>query len=552
MANCTVKIGSHIELEFIKGMPLYKLAEVLQPDHDSVIVGFRINNQLKELHDALKYDINQVSIVDLNSSDGVRIYQRSLAFVFIRAIKDCFEKATVDIQHSLSGGLFCVITKEQPLSPLDLDRVKKRMLALIALNEVFQKQVVDTHIAKEIFAKQNQPATMELLDYRREASINLYAYGNLKDYFYGYMVYSAGILDKFELTPYDGGVILRHPTPFSKGEVPIYVEQPKIAEIHREAERWGDILNVGYLYNINQLIEKNLLKEQILITEALQEKKIAEIADRINANCKRLILIAGPSSSGKTTFANRLRIQLLATGLRPVTLSTDDYFVNREFTPVDEEGKYDFESIDAVDLVQFNKDLNGLLRGDCVSMPTFNFHQGKREYTGRTLQIEMGQPIIIEGIHGLNPLLTQAVEDSNKFRIYISCLTQLNIDNHNRIPTTDSRLIRRIVRDNKYRGHNALTTLKLWPSVRRGEERNIFPFQESADVIFNSAMVYELAVLKKHIEPLLYNIADIETEYAEAKRLLKFLSYVKSYDFDGTIPITSIVREFIGGNVFYE
>lgn len=552
METCKVVIGSHIEVELPLGMPLHELATMLQPDHDSLIVGFKINNQLKELHDTLQKNYNHLAIVDLNTSDGVRIYQRSLAFLFIRAVKDHLEGATVDIQHSLSGGLFCEIKEFPQLTEAAVVGIKNRMEALVALNEIFEKRIVPVSEAIEIFSRQGQRATAELLKYRKGETVNLYRYGDLYNYFYGYMVYRAGVLGAFELTPYDGGIILRHPTPFSKGVVPDFEPQPKIAQIHRESEHWGDILNIGYLYNINNSIDQGQMKEHILITEALHEKKIAQIADQITSTGKRVVLIAGPSSSGKTTFANRLRIQLMANGISPVTLSTDDYFVNREFTPVDEEGKYDFEAIEAVDLEQFNQDLNALLRGDVVSLPTFNFHQGKREYLGRSLKIEDHQPIIIEGIHGLNPKLTDAVAEGEKFRIYISCLTQLNIDNHNRIPTTDSRLIRRIVRDNKYRGHNALTTLRLWPSVRRGEERNIFPYQETADVMFNSAMVHELAILKKHIEPLLYNISDIEPEYAEAKRLLKFLSYVSSYDQDSSVPNTSIVREFIGGNIFYE
>lgn len=550
MSRCMIHIGEHFQIESELGTQLLVIAKQIQSEHDSKIVAFKVNGQLTELQSSLNVPINMIEIVDMNTTDGVRIYQRSLAFVFIRAVKETFKGASVDIQNSLSAGLFCEIKKETPLTEEEIRLVSTRMMELIAMDENFQKTSVTLAEAKNIFEQQGLAAKSELLKYRPNNHINLYTYGWLSDYFYGYMLPSAGHLDNFELTPYDGGVILRHPTRFSDGKVPVFEPQPKVAQIHREAQRWGDILNVGYLYNINELIEKGGLREQILITEALHEKKIAQIADQITGKNKRLVLIAGPSSSGKTTFANRLRIQLLANGLRPVTLSTDDYFVDRQFTPVDEDGKYDFESIEAVDLKQFNLDLDALLRGEIVPLPTFNFQLGKREYKGRELAIEEGQPIIIEGIHGLNPKLTEAISDAEKFRIYISCLTQLNIDNHNRIPTTDSRLIRRIVRDNKYRGHNALTTLRLWPSVRRGEERNIFPFQETADAMFNSAMVYELAVLKKHIETLLYSISESEPEYSEAKRLLKFLGYVKSYEADHTIPITSIIREFIGGSAF--
>ncbi len=301
---------------------------------------------------------------------------------------------------------------------------------------------------------------------------------------------------------------------------------------------------------LNDLIKHGKHFDVIKIAEALHEKKVAHIADMIAESGKRLVLIAGPSSSGKTTFANRLMIQLQVNGLKPVTVSTDDYFVNRDKTPLDEDGNYDFESVQAVDTEQFNIDLERLLAGEEVQLPTFNFQIGEREYTGQSMQISEDQPIIIEGIHGLNEKLTEAIPKKDKFKIYISALTQLNIDDHNRIPTTDTRLLRRIVRDNRYRGHNAQRTIDMWPSVRRGEGRNIFPFQEDADVMFNSALVYELAVLKKHAEPLLEAIDETEPEYVEAKRLLKFLSYFESIENDNLIPYSSILKEFIGGSGF--
>ncbi|MCK8060982.1 MULTISPECIES: nucleoside kinase [unclassified Fusibacter] len=552
MSDCFIRIGELFEIESKIGTPLADIARQIQSEHDSQIVAFKVNNHFKELSDTLKECHNYLEIVDMNNPDGIRIYQRSLAFVFIRAVKELYAGATVDIQHSLSKGLFCVVHKSPALCEADMALITEKMKELIALDEPFLKTKITNEEAEVIFREQHMEAKAKLLKYRQTDNINIYSYGWLKDYFYGYMLVSAGGLSAFELTFFDGGIILRHPTAYSGGQVPPFEPQPKLAQIHREAEKWGDILNVGYIYNINELIESDQIREQILITEALHEKKIAEIADHISANDKRLILIAGPSSSGKTTFANRLKIQLRVNGLHPVTMGTDDYFVNREFTPVDENGKYDFEAIEAVDLDQFNKDLAALLDGQEVELPTFNFLLGVREYRGKKMKIGAHQPIIIEGIHGLNPKLTSDISEEDKFRIYISCLTQLNIDNHNRIPTTDSRLFRRIVRDNNYRGHNALTTLKLWASVRRGEERNIFPYQETADVMFNSAMVYELAVLKKHIEPLLLEIPETEPEFAEAKRLLKFLSYVKSIETNDEIPNTSIVREFVGGSVFRE
>jgi uridine kinase len=366
------------------------------------------------------------------------------------------------------------------------------------------------------------------------------------------MMSSTKDLKYYDVMLYDEGVILRHPIKSTPDGLPEFEEHKKLAAIFKDSETWGDIVSVSNVFELNDEIDRDNYKELMILGEALQEKNVAKIADQIAELDKKVILIAGPSSSGKTTFANRLRIQLMVNGYDPITLSTDDYFVDRKYTPMDENGDPDFESIDAVDVKQFNIDLAGLVEGKLVEMPTYNFIKGCREYLGNTLQIHENQPIIIEGIHGLNEKLTSMIAKEHKFKIYISALTQLNIDDHNRIPTTDSRLIRRIVRDAKYRGHDALTTINMWPSVRRGEERNIFPFQEKADVMFNSALSFELSVLKKHAEPLLLAIGEDKPEFREAKRLLKFLSYFKSIDDDSLVPITSILKEFIGGSYFTE
>ncbi len=424
------------------------------------------------------------------------------------------------------------------------------MLEIVKADEPFYKEAVPKKEAKAIFEKFNMQSKIHLLDYREHDTINLYTCGWLQNYFYGYMVPSTGYLEVFDLLPYDDGVILRHPNKAHPFDLPEFEEHPKLAQIFKEAERWGEIAEVDYVAKLNDCIKHGKHFNVIKIAEALHEKKVAQVADMISESGRRLVLIAGPSSSGKTTFANRLMIQLQVNGLRPVTVSTDDYFVDRTKTPVDEDGNYDFESVDAVDTVQFNIDLGKLLAGEEVELPTFNFQKGEREYTGHKMKIRKDQPIIIEGIHGLNEKLTAAISKKDKFKIYISALTQLNIDDHNRIPTTDIRLLRRIVRDNRYRGHNAQRTIDMWPSVRRGEGRNIFPFQEDADVMFNSALVYELAVLKKHAEPLLEAIEDNEPESVEAKRLLKFLSYFESIENDNLIPYSSILKEFIGGSGF--
>ncbi len=552
MTTCHIKIADRYSADVPQGTSLAKIAKDVAHLSDTPIVAFKVNNHLFELHRTIEQADNELEIIDFNQADGLRIIQRSLSFVFIRAVKELFADASVDIQHSLSGGLFCLIKKSAPLTADEVAQIDAKMRQLVAADEPFEKMTISHDEARKIFEAQGMYSKVKLLKYRNTNVINVYKYGWLYNYFYGYMAASAGILAAFELTFFDGGVILRTPTPYSKGAVPPFQPQPKISHIHRESEKWGDILNVGYLYNINELIQSGEITEQILINEALHAKKIAEIADRITREKRRIILIAGPSSSGKTTFANRLKVQLRVNGLRPITMGTDDYFVERAKTPKDQFGNYDFESIEAVDLKQFNADLLGLLAGKEVELPTFNFQKGAREYHGEKLKIADDQLIIIEGIHGLNPRLTEAIDDATKFKIYISCLTQLNIDNHNRIPTTDSRLIRRIVRDNKYRGHSAEKTIGMWASVRRGEERNIFPYQESADVMFNSALVYELPVLKKHIEPLLMNITSDAPEYPEVKRILKFLSYVLSVPSDQVIPNTSIIKEFIGGSVYSE
>jgi len=530
-------------------MRLEDLAKVHQGAEEPMIVAARVNNKLRELTYHLEENA-EVSFVNVTSLDGVRIYQRSLSFVFIRAAMELFKNLHVRVEHSLSGGLFCEMDYDRKLDASDFAKIKERMQEIVDADEPFYKEAVPKNEAKEIFEKFNMKSKVQLLRYREYKTINLYTCGWLRNYFYGYMVPSTGYLKVFDLMPYDDGVILRHPTKAHPNDLAEFEEHPKLAQVFREAERWGEIIDIDYVAKLNDCIAQGHYFNVIKIAEAFHEKKVAQIADKISESRKRLVLIAGPSSSGKTTFANRLMIQLQVNGLRPVTVSTDDYFVNRDKTPLDEDGNYDFESVDAVDTEQFNKDLAKLLSGEEVELPTFNFQTGEREYSGHKLQIHEDQPIIIEGIHGLNEKLTKAIAKKDKFKIYISALTQLNIDDHNRIPTTDTRLLRRIVRDNRYRGHNAQRTIDMWPSVRRGEQRNIFPFQEDADVMFNSALMYELAVLKKHAEPLLEAIGDDEPESVEAKRLLKFLSYFESIENDSLIPYSSILKEFIGGSGF--
>lgn len=529
-----------------------ELASRFQPAYKAQIVAAIVNNELKELHHKLEETGTTLRFVDLTSEDGIRIYQRSLSFVFIRATMEIFYGCKVKVHHSLSKGLYCEFDYNRPLTVEDIGQIRQRMQEIIDRNEPFLKETVSTEVATRLFNQHGMDAKEKLMKYRRHEYIHLYTLGWLRDYFYGYMVPSTGYLKLFGLIPYDKGVILQHPTKYSPSSLPEFEEHRQLAKIYSEAEEWAHILDISYVANLNERIESNLQGELIQVAEALHEKKVAQIADLITEKGARVVLIAGPSSSGKTTFAHRLMVQLRVNGLKPITLSTDDYFVDREKTPLDEDGNFDFESIDSVNVEQFNEVLTRLLEGEAVSMPIFNFKLGKQEFPGKILQIGPKQPIIIEGIHGLNDRLTAMIPKDEKFKIYISALTSLNVDDHNRIPTTDTRLIRRIVRDSKYRGHSAKRTISMWPSVRRGEERNIFPYQESADAMFNSALPYELAVLKRYADPLLREIGADEPEYSEAKRLLKFLHYFLVIEDEDLIIQTSIIKEFIGGSCFHD
>jgi len=429
--------------------------------------------------------------------------------------------------------------------------IKERMQAIVAADEKIEKIKVKREEVIRIFADYGMTDKLRLLKYIKLPYINLYKCGHLYDYFYGPMVPSMGYLKIFDLLFYEPGFILMYPHAEDPFTIPPFKDLPKLARVFKEAEEWAGILDVGDVGGLNDKVESGKINDIILVNEGLHEKKIANIADKIYESKDKLkiVLIAGPSSSGKTTFSKRLSIQLRVLGLRPYPLSLDDYFVDRERTPRDANGNYEFESIRALDLELFNQHLAALLNGEEVELPQFNFRTGLREWNGKKFKMDNDSILVIEGIHGLNEILTSSIPRENKYKIYISALTQLNIDNHNRIPTTDGRLIRRIVRDYKYRGRNAETTILTWPQVRAGEEKNIFPYQEEADVMFNSELVYEMCILKKYAEPLLQEITINSPAYLEAKRLLIFLSYFLEAD-ENTIPNNSIIREFIGGSCF--
>ncbi|MCC5910235.1 MAG: nucleoside kinase [Clostridiaceae bacterium] len=539
--------------KYERGVSLEEISKDFQKDTEYLIVAAIVENQLKELNYTVDEDA-EIKFIHVCSSIGTRIYQRSLSFVFIRACMELFSDCKVSVEHSISKGLYCEVHYKRAIDAIDVERIEERIKEIIAEDVVFEKSRIPVDEAKDIFREYNQMGKVKLMKYREKPYINMYKCGWIKNYFYGYMVPSTGYLKDFKLKYYEPGIVIQYPRVEENGNIPEFEEHPKLFKVFRESEKWGEILEIDYVSALNDLIVTQRQGDFIRIAEALHEKRVAELADAISENIdkNRVILIAGPSSSGKTTFAERLMIQLKVNGIKPVSISLDDYFVNREDTPLDENGEYDFESIYAIDLKLFNSALERILRGEEVELPTFNFLTGKREYRGKKIQIQLNQPIILEGIHALNDELTAAIPRENKFKVYISALTQLNIDEHNRIPTTDTRLIRRIVRDSKYRSFDAEKTLSLWPSVRRGEEKNIFPYQEEADAMFNSALFYELSVLKKYAEPLLRQVDNSSPYHPEAKRLLKFLNYFVALEKEEDIPKTSILREFIGSSSFHE
>lgn len=533
------------------GRSLQEIAAEVQQHHDAPIVAALVENSLFELTAAVEAP-SKVRFLDLTDKEGRRIYRRSLTLLFIAAAFDLFPGAAISVEHSLGQGLFCKIKKEPALDAAGVAAVEQRMRQLVRADLPLQKRRASPGEAAQIFLRQSFDDKVALLKNWPKDYLNLYRLGDMEDTLYGYHVPRTGMLRIFKLKHYPPGLVLRFSGERDPARIAPFVEQIKLFEIFREAGQWGKILGFDTVGAMNKLIEEEQGPEVIRIAEALHEKKIALIADEICARGDeiRVILIAGPSSSGKTTFAQRLRTQLLVNGLRPLPISIDDYFVDRDQTPLDESDKPDFEHIEAVDLPLFNEHLLRLIEGERVAIPTYNFSTGKREYRGQEIELPAGQPLIVEGIHALNDTLTRAIPRRNKFKIYISALTALNIDRHTRIHTTDTRLLRRIVRDAQFRGNSALDTICVWPSVRRGEERNVFHYQEEADAMFNSALVYELSVLKKQAEPLLNQIDRSHEEYIDARRLLSFLSFFLPLE-PAAVPSNSLLREFIGQSCYF-
>lgn len=541
--------GRTIEAE--RGETLWNIINKNDLNSDNKAVFGSINGKILELSSSLK-EGGLFKVIKLSDSITQRAYVRTLQFILIKAVKDIFPKAVITLEHSLNKGLFGEIHKDNPLSPKDIYKIKERMNEIIKADYTIKKEAVFKRKAIKIFAEYKMEDKLRLLNTIKPNRLKLYNLDGLYDYFYGNMAYSTGIINVFDLIYYKPGFILLFPHAEDMNHLPLAKDDKKLAKVFYETEQWGNILGVPDVGSLNEkAINKDII-DIIRVQEALHEKKIAKIADSI---CERkevkIVLIAGPSSSGKTTFSRRLGIQLRVNGLLPYTISLDDYFLDREFTPKDENGDYDFESIDALDIPLFNQNLQGILKGEEVNIPIFNFKTGMREWGENKIKLPENGILIIEGIHGLNERLTSTIPYKNKFKIYISALTQLNLDNHNRIATTDVRMVRRIVRDSLSRGYGAESTIKMWPSIKKGEKKNIFVYQEEADAMFNSTLVYELCILKKYALKELLKISSMSPVYYEAKRLISFLNFFIAVDKD-LVPENSILREFIGGSCFYK
>lgn len=533
------------------GTTYLELAKNFQKKYDHDIVLVLENNKMRELFRKVK-DGAAVTFLTTGQIDGYNTYRRSATLLLLKAIYDVEGMDAVrgmKVEFSAGEGYY-VSSRKMPVNEETLARIENRMKELVGQNLPIEKRSIPVEEAIEHFTRHGMTDKARLFRFRRSSSVNVYLLDGFEDYYYGYMVPSTGYLKYFKLIPYDEGFVLEFPprkTPETFGH---FREQPKVFQTLKNSTKWGEILNVGTVGALNEQISEGNVGNIILAQEAIMEKGLGDIAAEIASRPdKKLIMIAGPSSSGKTTFSHRLSIQLMAHGLKPHPIAVDNYFVERVNTPKDENGQYNFECLEAMDIELFNQQMSALLRGEKVFMPTFNFVTGMKEYKGNSLKLGPKDVLVIEGIHCLNDALSYSLPAENKFKIYVSALTQMNIDEHNRIPTTDGRLIRRMVRDARTRGASAQKTISMWPSVRRGEDENIFPYQESADVVFNSALIYELAVLKQYAEPLLFGIRPEDPEYLEAKRLLKFLNYFQGID-SNLIPGNSILREFIGGSFF--
>lgn len=533
------------------GGTLKDFKKTVFPNNHKHILGALVNNHLEDLQYILM-EPKQVNFIDVTTLDGYSIYTRSLIFILYKAINILFPKKTLMAEYLISNGIFCrIANKEIVLTPENIERIKTTMQDIIGKDYPITRKEMPTQEAVKILRHNGLKDKAELLETRGRLYTSVYFINNVCDYFYGTLAPSTGCLKVFDLISYKDGMLLCLPNRNKPTEIMPVNDQSKLYQVFSEYKRWGKILEVSDIGNLNRAIEMNYSGSLIRISEALHEKKISQIADKIKARRKKIkvILIAGPSSSGKTTFGKRLSVQLMVNGIKPINLSLDNYFVNRIDTPKDEKGEYDYETIDALDIATFTDNVLCLLKGEEVEIPKYSFETGQRYYDGEKLRINKNNVIIVEGIHGLNPKLTKLLPAECLFKIFVSALTSIAIDNHNIINPTDNRLLRRMVRDHKYRNYSALDTLKRWESVLTGEQEHIVPYQEEADAIFNSALIYELSALKQQAEPLLREVSGQHPEHSKALRLLKFFSYVKAIP-TKEIPPTSILREFLGGSSF--
>ena len=536
--------------ELEDSMSVYDFLEEVVKEDMNNILACKVFNEIKSLHFVLDRPCT-VEKIGPNSSDGNRIYVRGLVFVMLKAFEELYPNEKFIVNYALGHSLFCEATSNFIFTEDDIQKVKNRMQEIINKDIPIEKKLLTIDEAMHLYERAGREDKVGLLETRMKSYVSMYYCGSTFNYFYGVMPISTGYLKCFDIIKYENGVLLIYPRRFSPNKLEKVKDSKKLYATFNEYDKIHKVLKIENLASLNKFTQDGKAGEIIRVSEALHEKKIANIADMIASDRKRkLILIAGPSSSGKTTFAQRLGIQLKVNGIQTVTLSMDNYFVDRTKTPKDENGNYDFECLEAIDLELFNKQLVTLLNGEEVELPTFDFTDGLRKYLGNKAKLENNQVLVIEGIHGLNEKLTAAIPRENKFKIYISALTTLNIDDCNRVSTSDTRLLRRMLRDSKFRSHSPAATIKMWESVRRGEEKYIFPYQEEADAMFNSSLVYEIAVLKPYVEPLLASVEYDSPEFSEAKRLYEFLSYFITIE-DKEIPINSIMREFIGGGCFY-
>lgn len=514
------------------------------------IIACRFNNEVKSLDFKIEEN-GKIELIDISNKDGMRVYRRGLVYILSKAFEELYPNAKTEINFQLSNSMLCEVIDAEVNDEM-IAKLNKKFKEIVEKDIPIIKKVMTKKEAKEFYYKErNEKGRLQIEDGYKD-TVSLYYCEDYYNYFYGILPISTGFAKIYEIIKYHNGILIRYPNKKDITKLPVFEENKKLLETLDEYEDLHETLHVQTLYKLNRIIKRKKIKEYILLDEALHEKKMAKIADDIvNRKKIKVVLIAGPSSSGKTTFAHRLGIQLRLNGLKPVTISVDNYFVERENNPKDEFGNYDFECIEAIDTKLFNEHILKLLNGEEIDVPTFDFEVGTKRYNGEKMRLKDDQILVIEGIHCLNDKLTSLIPKDQKYKIYISCLTVLNLDFNNRISTTDSRLIRRIVRDNQFRGYSALHTLRMWDSVNRGEEKNIFPYQEEADSMFNSSLIYEIAVLKDYAVPLLKEINNTMPEYSEAKKLLSLLEYFESVPSE-YVPTNSLLREFIGGSIFYE